>query len=136
MGAPNASGHMFVGRQSIDMTLFHIAVERGDCIGWRCRGRCDLSYKGYRAKPAKGKKMSETKPEHPEAHKIPEISPDKLGVWITKGRQVSVGETVDFVNWAPRAYAIGVEAELRSVGFISPYYHPESVPSSDLRGVM
>merc|ERR1719464_508822 len=85
----NATGR-FAGRNRFDIAPFHLEVEQGTCIGWRCRGRCDLTYT-----------------HHGEGVPKPVGTLERSGTWLTPvSGEVAPGHTVAMSIWRPRVYAI------------------------------
>ncbi|CAJ1427408.1 unnamed protein product [Effrenium voratum] len=89
---PNGT-HDFEGRNRFDTQVFRMQLQTGDCLGWRCRHRCDLTFAELTASGV----------------------PERLGVWSGHGRDLELGAKISLDTWQPRSYAVGAQAEI--VGF-------------------
>lgn len=92
----NDTAH-FLGRNRFDILLFRLKAAQGDCLGWRCLHRCDLTYRELAA-------------GHSQAS----------GAWHGPGRDLVPGEVLVLEAWKPHAYAIGATAEVTGVSFYEP----------------
>eukprot|EP00928_Gymnodinium_smaydae_P020009 TRINITY_DN17721_c0_g6_i1.p1 TRINITY_DN17721_c0_g6~~TRINITY_DN17721_c0_g6_i1.p1 ORF type:complete len:753 (+),score=127.49 TRINITY_DN17721_c0_g6_i1:3-2261(+) len=129
---PPAGAHPFFGRTQFDISPFRMRVRPGDCLGWRCTGRCDLTYRPVGA--ARDRRSADAllrrswgKPSRADdgdtsagdEAKARDAIPDG-GAWLSRG-DIKVGAPVVAERWMRRSYVIGAMAEV--FGYI--FYEPE-----------
>lgn len=115
----NASGPCH-GRNTFDIQTFNIRAQQGDCLAWRCLGRCDLTFADPVPAASTAADAATAEGVREEGQAQSSASPGLVarGVAFAPGRDLEVGAEVAFGEWRPRrAYALGVEAELQGVGF-------------------
>mmetsp|Transcript_23927 Transcript_23927/g.68469 ORF Transcript_23927/g.68469 Transcript_23927/m.68469 type:complete len:693 (+) Transcript_23927:68-2146(+) len=108
-GSPRSNESFFSFRQRFDVSPFRLHVHQGDCIGWRCEGRCDLAYADF------------TGFEDWFAPEEASGSTYRRGVWLGQARgNTRIGDIWQLDVWKPRAYILGMMAEVTGISFYEP----------------
>jgi len=102
---PNSTG-LFSGRLNLNIASFNLKVQQGDCIGWRCRSRCDFTYKALSDIELRGGNGG------PDLDAI-----RSRGTWVAAGHDIDAGTTVALHDWFPQSYVLGADAEVYGIGF-------------------
>uniref|UniRef100_A0A7S4PSY0 Uncharacterized protein n=1 Tax=Alexandrium monilatum TaxID=311494 RepID=A0A7S4PSY0_9DINO len=107
-GPPRENASIFHSRQRFDVTPFRLHMRQGDCVGWRCQGRCDLAYADFSHEEDNFAALT--------AQGIP-----RRGVWMGRPRGgIKAGDTLTLGSWKPRAYMMSILAEVTGIGFYEP----------------
>eukprot|EP00929_Paragymnodinium_shiwhaense_P000335 TRINITY_DN100583_c0_g1_i1.p1 TRINITY_DN100583_c0_g1~~TRINITY_DN100583_c0_g1_i1.p1 ORF type:complete len:720 (-),score=46.99 TRINITY_DN100583_c0_g1_i1:649-2808(-) len=104
-GEPTPPPHgvyQFEGRAAFSIAAFRMRVRPGDCLAWRCQGRCDLAYKPVDTS-SKGTGRA----------------PISQGAWLARGK-ASAGAPLYLDRFLGRQYMLEVQAEVFGIGFYDP----------------
>ncbi|CAE7408446.1 unnamed protein product [Symbiodinium natans] len=96
---PNGT-HVFAARKMFRADAFNMHLESGDCLGWRCKRRCDFTYAALEDADELWQR------------KGPNLERPTMGVWFGHGHELLVGAQIALATWLPISYAIGVQAQM------------------------
>eukprot|EP00927_Polykrikos_kofoidii_P024444 TRINITY_DN22227_c0_g1_i1.p1 TRINITY_DN22227_c0_g1~~TRINITY_DN22227_c0_g1_i1.p1 ORF type:complete len:809 (-),score=104.40 TRINITY_DN22227_c0_g1_i1:80-2506(-) len=99
---PPPGPQTFNGRVQFGIGHFKLRMRPGDCLAWRCYGRCDMTYMEL--------------PRGPRAADRSDV--DLRGAWLASIDGGDVEDArVHLTRWLGRAYIIGFEAEVFGMNF-------------------